>query len=64
MPAMHLGLKPPDPTKTDLGGVWRYISRYSKEARIESLEASGRVLSRTVAVVAQILDTAEEIKKD
>jgi hypothetical protein len=50
--------------EADLGGTFRYISRYANRAGIEVIEACGRVLDRTCAAVGAILDAAEEIQRE
>ncbi len=48
--------------ESDLGGVWTYIRAYSGRAKVEPVEACGRVLDRTCQAVALVLTTAEELK--
>ncbi len=48
----------------DLGGCFGYIQHYAQQERIAVTEACIRVLDRTCAAVALILDTAEEMKQE
>ncbi|HEX4608270.1 MAG TPA: hypothetical protein VH092_08700 [Urbifossiella sp.] len=48
--------------ESDLGGVWKYIRAYSERAKVEPVEACGRVLDRTCQAVALILTTAEQLR--
>lgn len=47
--------------EADLGGCWRYVSSYAKDAELEPITACSRVLKRTCDAVALILDTAEQL---
>ncbi|HWA99979.1 MAG TPA: hypothetical protein VG713_15880 [Pirellulales bacterium] len=47
--------------EADLGGCWRYVSAYAKDAELEPITACTRVLKRTCDAVALILDTAEQL---
>ncbi len=47
--------------EADLGGCWEYIKRYAGQEKIEVLSAYGKVLDRTCAAVALLLDTGEEL---
>ncbi len=46
----------------DLGGCWAYIQHYAGEEKLEVLSACGKVLDRTCAAIALILDTAERLR--
>lgn len=46
----------------DVGGCWKYIEYYAKEAEIEPITACERVLKRTCDAVASIMDAAEALK--
>jgi len=50
--------------EADLGGCWQYIQTYAEKETISVTEACMRVLDRTCAAVALILDTAEQIKPE
>lgn len=48
----------------DLGGCFAYIRAYAEKEKIAVTEACIRVLDRTCAAVALILDTAEQMKEE
>ncbi len=48
----------------DLGGCFGYIQHYAQQERIAVTEACIRVLDRTCAAVALILDTAEQLQQE
>ncbi len=48
----------------DLGGCFDYIQHYAQQERIPVTEACIRVLDRTCAAVALILDTAEQLQQE
>jgi len=48
-------------TEADLGGAWKYISKYALGADIKPLKACLDVLDRTCNAVALILATADEL---
>jgi hypothetical protein len=48
--------------EADLGGCLQYIQSYAQAAQIGVTEACMRVLDRTCAAVALILDTAEQMQ--
>src|SRR5262249_19679067 len=49
--------------ESDLGGCFGYIRAYAEQEKIGVTEASMKVLDRTCAAVALILDTAEQSKQ-
>ena len=46
-------------TDADLGGCWRYVSAYARDADIDPVAACSDVLTRICDSVALILETAE-----
>ena len=46
----------------DLGGVWNYITHYSKDTKENTIQICSGLLDRVCGAVALILDTAETIK--
>jgi hypothetical protein len=48
----------------DLGGCFGYIRHYAQKEKIGVTEACIRVLDRTCAAVALILDTAEQLQQE
>jgi len=47
----------------DLGGAFEYIQKYAKAAKLETLSACMKVLTRVTAAVSLVLETAEKIEQ-
>jgi antirestriction protein ArdC len=51
-------------SEADLGGCWKYIEHYAKDAELEAVTACMKVLKRTCDAVALILDTAGSLSNE
>jgi hypothetical protein len=47
----------------DLGGCWEYVNDYAQRELIDVTEACMKVVDRTCAAVALVLDTAGQIRE-